>query len=192
MTRAKRPVGLTLAGLALVLISVGTQAEVVLFGPAAGRPNEVVEFSLSITPGTISSIDIIPRYDKFSKILTLLSYEFTPALMDGSSGPCVDGACALFYASPKSFDTITELASWQYMVNADAENFVTANGEFKPFTFEVTVERDRVLLPADRTFRVLAVPEPSTWVLVAIGFILILATGARASRSDAATQRRTV
>jgi len=193
MTRAKATVRVKLAVLALALISGGTQAAVVLLGTPAGRPSQVVEFSLAATPGTLlNSIDIVPRYDRLSAILTLLSFEEAPGLTDGASGMCLEGACAFTYIPPKSFGSLTELATWQFIVNVDAENFVDKNREFKQFDFGVTVGTTRVRLPEDRTFRVLAVPEPSVWALVAVGLILILAADARTSRSGADTQRRTV
>ena len=178
MRRLRRTGELALAGLWLSLISGLAQADVVLVGTLAGRPGDEVEFSIEATPGTIlKSIDIIPYYEDFAQVLTLVDFQPTTALTDYGSGLCLDGMCAFSFAFGKRFVHETVLATWHFKVTGNAEDFVdTQGGRTFPFDLNVLVEGQYVPLPDDQAFRVLAVPEPSSWSLTAAGILLLIAS----------------
>jgi hypothetical protein len=167
------------------LISGWVQADVFLVGIPDAVPGHEVELSIAVTAGTVFlSIDIIPRYEDFDEVLTLIGFWATPALTERAFGECLDGACAIFYLEGKSFAEESVLATWRFRVTDDAEDFVDTTGNRGyPFDLGVVIgATEHIPLPVDHIFTVLAVPapmsaipEPSSWSLTAVGMLLLIA-----------------
>jgi hypothetical protein len=172
------------AALCVCLTAGLAQADVLLIGTPAARPGDEVDFTLVVTAGTtFDSIDIIPAYDSFNSVLTLLDFQQTPALLDGNDGlGCIDAFCAIYYLQRKSFPEGAVLATWRFSVTDDAWAFVDANGEI-PFDLGVDVgvdfKSDVVPLPDGQVFKVLAVPEPSSYMLLGAGLLLLIGSSYR-------------
>ena len=172
----KRVLPFGVVALIVSLTSGWTEASVFLIGTPEGKPGDEVELSLAATAGTtLDSIDIVPAYDRFGGVLTLLDFQATPALVQGNGGVgCPDGvSCAIFYIEGKSFPKEAILATWRFRVADDAWAFADANGEI-PFDLGVGVGPDLVPLPVGQAFRILAVPEPSSQMLVVLGVVLLV------------------
>jgi len=164
------------AAWALALLAASAQADVFLSGMPQGLPGADVDLSIMAGAGTtIESIDIVPQYEHFDQVLTLLSLQGTPALTGGGSGLCTAEACSFFYIQGKSFTADTILATFRFKVQHDA-----APGPID-FDLGVTVGAKQVALPESQEFEVLAtIPEPSTWLLMLAGFAAVAAGRSRA------------
>jgi hypothetical protein len=183
MTRLIKTFQLTLAVWGLGLISGWAHADVFLIGTPEGRPGDQIELSIAVTADTtVVAIDILPFYENFDKVLTLVDFQEGPALMAGE-GFCIEGLCSYnFPPSGKFFAEQTILATWHFKVTDNAEDFVDSKGD-RAFPFDLGVfigatllGTDHAPLPEGQSFTVLAVPEPSSWGFMAVGILLLIAS----------------
>ena len=166
----------------LALMVVGLMAEVgradvILVGTPAGRPGDQVELSIVAKSGTsLGSIDILPLYDSFANALALEYFQPNTGLADDASGAlCLDNLCSYFFTEGKSFRNETVLATWRFKVTSNAEDFLDPQdkGAFS-FDLNILIDGQHMSLPGDQVFRVLAVPEPSSFGLTAAGILLLI------------------
>lgn len=172
-----------LAACALGLISGAAHADVILLESPDGFPGQELKLSIAATAGTVlPSIDIVPIYENFDKVLTLINFSITSGLADGADFVnCDNGGCSIYYLTGdgKPFPQQTVLAVWRFRVTDDAEQFVDTSGNRGyPFDLGVMIgASEHVLLPVDQIFTVIPspVPEPSSWALMTVGVLLLAA-----------------
>src|ERR1700687_5723899 len=111
--------GMTVA-CALALLAAGAQANLFLSGTLKGAPGAEVDLSVMAKAGTtFDGLDIVPVYENFNQVLTLLSLQPTVAYTAGGIGLCTeeaDAGCSFFYIKRKSFIADTILATFRFKV----------------------------------------------------------------------------
>jgi len=143
-------------------------AEIFYGGQTKGVPGAAVDLSIHARAGTVlEALDIVPALADVASVLHLVSFEQTVGLTDGGSGLCTDQACAFFYLPEKTFAVDTLLARYRFTIDPAAPLGVVT------FDTGIVVGAMPLPLPSVLQFEVLAVPEPSTWMLFMLGSIAI-------------------
>jgi len=156
-----------LAG-ALACMAFAAHAEVFFSGQTKGVAGSQVDLSIHARAGTVfDALDIVPDLAGVAAVLHLVSFEPTAAYIDGGSGACTDQACAFFYLTGKTFAQDTLLARYRFTIDPAAPLGVV------PFDTGVVVDATPLQLPSAQQFEVVAVPEPSSWMLLLFGSIAI-------------------
>jgi len=174
---------------ALVFLSTLAHAKVLIVGEAKGRPGDELVISIEVDAGTaFTDIDIVPHYDEFSPVLSLVSFTPTADLMDDAfGGGCLVDRCAFYYYPKKKFTETTLLAVLRFKVSDAAESFVDEAKRTVPFDLGISIEGEEPF--KETMFTVLAVPEPATYLLTTLGLLLLAIQGRRRSRQSRATAR---
>ena len=111
----------------------------------------------------LEALDIVPALADVASVLHLVSFDQTPGLTEGGTGLCTDQACAFFYLPEKTFAADTLLAHYRFTIDPAAPLGVVA------FDTGVVVGDTALPLPSALQFEVVAVPEPSSWLLFLLG-----------------------
>ncbi|HEY8555303.1 MAG TPA: hypothetical protein VIL43_12290 [Burkholderiales bacterium] len=171
--------------LALGWLALGASAEVFYGGSTRGYPGDPVQLTINARAGTeISALDIAPFYDEVAAILQNGDLEVTSAFTDGGSVICENEVCGVFYLTPKSFAADTLLATIDFTIAPDAPPGIV---DFNP---GVIVDVTPLPIPAAQQFEVLAIPEPSNWVLLLCGLAVLLAAVPRCRRAQSSFAAR--
>ncbi len=153
---------------ALACMAFSSHAEIFYGGQTKGVAGSQVDLTIHARAGTVlDSLDIVPELAAVASILHLVSFDTTAGLTDGGSGFCTDQACAYFYLPDKTFAEDTLLARYRFTIDPAAPLGVV------PFDTGVTVGITPLPLPGALQFEVVAVPEPSSWLLLLLGSIAI-------------------
>lgn len=151
---------------ALACTAFACQAEIFYSGQTKGMPGSEVDLAIHARAGTVlDALDIVPRLEDVASILHLVSFEPTASLTEGGTGMCTDQACAFFYLPDKTFAVDTMLARYRFTIDPAAPLGVVA------FDTGVVVGATPLPLPDALRFEVLAVPEPSSVMLLLLGLI---------------------
>ena len=151
---------------ALACMVFTAHAEVFFSGQTKGVPGSEVNLSIHARAGMVlEALDIVPVLEDVASILHLVSFVPTAGLTDGGSGLCTDQACAFFYLPEKTFAEDTLLARYRFTIDPAAPLGLVA------FDMGVVVGATALPLPNALQFEVVAVPEPSSWLLLLLGLI---------------------
>lgn len=162
---------------ALACMAFTCHAEIFYGGQTKGVPGSVVDLSINARAGTVlDALDIVPALADVASVLHLVSFEQTTGLTDGGTGLCTEQACAYFYLPEKTFAVDTLLAHYRFKIDPTAPIGVVT------FDIGVVVGATPLPLPSAMQFEVLAVPEPSSWMLMLLGSIAIPLVLRRARR----------
>lgn len=158
---------------AFSLISTWAHGKVIIVGEAKGQPGGQFELSVEVEAGTIlTDFQITPELE-LSPALVLLTLDLSGAATDGGVGFCVDSNCTYSYPpAGKLFAQQTVLVTLHYRIRNDAENFIDKADPTIPLMLGLASGGGAKV---DGEFTLLAVPEPSTYTLIAVGFLLLAA-----------------
>lgn len=153
---------------ALACMAFTAHAQVFFSGQTKGAPGSEVNLSIHAGAGTVlQALDIVPGLEDVASILHLVSFVPTAGLTGGGSGLCTDQACAFFYLPEKTFAVDTLLARYRFTIDPAAPLGVVA------FDTGVVIGATPLPLPSALRFEVVAVPEPSSWMLFLLGSIAV-------------------
>jgi hypothetical protein len=153
------------AGVVLGWMSSICGAQVFYSGLMQGLPGDSVDLFVNARSGTVlESIDILPEPDAFPSVLHFVSLLGTPAMFEDGIGQCTGETCGVFYNAPRTFASDTLLATLRLSIDSGAPAGLVA---FDPGVF---VGDDPF---PGATLEVLAVPEPSSWVMFLLGSLVI-------------------
>ncbi len=174
-------------------MGLGANAEVFYGGDTKGLPGEPVNLTVNARAGTVlEGIDIVPELAPVAGILDFVSFATAPGLIDGGSPFCFNNACSVFYldaeGNGKTFDADTLLATMRFNIAPAAPVGVV---DFDP---GVVVGVDILPIPGGQQFEVLAIPEPSNWILMLAGLavVALAAPRCRSARASFSARRAAI
>lgn len=185
---ARKNARTSVAGLVALVLALATSwanAAITVSGDLAGKPGDIVAFSIVVTGGSvIESIDIVPPYDGLAPVLTFLDLRDTDGLA-GGSGACLGGGCAFFYLPSKEFAQDTLVATLEFQVTPHAMDFVDEQTSSVPLDLGIMVAGLPVPELQNLSFTVLNIPEPSSMALMAAGIAVLGGACVRRRRREA-------
>ncbi|MGH8665783.1 MAG: PEP-CTERM sorting domain-containing protein [Burkholderiales bacterium] len=178
---ASRPLRLFCQALLLILgaFALEAGAEVFYGGETKGFPGDPVHLTIHARAGTIlEAMDIAPFYDEVAGILDAGNLEVTSAFTDGGVPLCQNEVCGVFFVSPKSFAADALLATISFTIAPGAP--------VGPVDFDagVIVDATPLPIPGAQQFQVLAIPEPSNWLLMLFGLAAVAFAVPRCRRAQ--------
>lgn len=160
--------------------ALGANAEIFYGGETKGFPGDPVFLTVNARAGTVlEGIDIVPELAPVASVLDFVSFAETPGLTEGGSALCFNNACSVFYLPEKTFSADTLLATVSFIIDPAAP---AGPVDFNP---GVVVGVNDLPIPQGQGFEVLAIPEPSNWLLMLFGLGVVALTAPRCRRAQA-------
>jgi hypothetical protein len=167
--------------------ALGANAEVFYGGDTKGFPGDPVFLTVNARAGTVlEGIDIVlPDPPSVAGVLNFVSFVETTGLTDeASSLACSSSGCSVVYdiVNGKTFSTDTLLVTMNFIIDPAAP----VGPVFPEFAPSVVVGvNDALPIPQDQRFEVLAIPEPSNWLLMLFGLGVVALAAPRCRRAQA-------
>ena len=160
--------------------ALGANAEIFYGGETKGLPGDPVFLTVNARAGTVlEGIDIVPELAPVAGVLDFVSFAETPGLTEGGSALCLNNACSVFYLPEKTFSADTLLATVSFTIDPAAP---AGPVDFNP---GVVVGVNDLPIPQGQRFEVLAIPEPSNWLLMLFGLAVVALAAPRCRRAQA-------
>jgi hypothetical protein len=167
-------------------LALGANAEIFYGGETKGFPGDPVFLTVNARAGTVlEGIDIVPELARVANELNFVSFTETTGLTDEAiSAVCANNACSVFYdlVNGKTFSADTLLVTMSFIIDPAAP-VGPVFPEFAPGVF-VGVN-DALPIPQAQRFEVLAIPEPSNWLLMLFGLGVVALAAPRCRRAQA-------
>ncbi|MPZ43637.1 MAG: hypothetical protein GEV05_09585 [Betaproteobacteria bacterium] len=161
-------------------LALGANAEIFYGGETKGFPGDPVHLTVNARAGTVlEGIDIVPELAPVADVLDFVAFAETPGLTDGGSALCFNNACSVFYLPEKTYSADTLLATVSFMIDPAAP---VGPVDFDP---GVVVGVNALPIPQAQGFEVLAIPEPSNWLLMLFGLAVVAFAVPRCRRAQA-------